>query len=46
VKSEPNFVEKLCVENMLRETKLCVTNQSLPTDQVCAKIETRKPNFV
>ena len=25
---------------MLRETKLCVTNQSLPTDQVCAKIKT------
>ena len=40
VKSEPNFAEKLCVENTLRETKLCAT------DQVCVTMESRKPNFV
>ena len=34
LKSEANFVEKLCVENTLRETKLCVT------------FDSRKINFV
>ena len=33
MKTEPNFAEKLCVENPLRETNLCAT------DQVCVTLE-------
>ena len=36
MKSEPNFVEKLCVENTLRETNLCAKNQ------VCVTMKSRK----
>jgi hypothetical protein len=36
VKPEPNFAEKLCVENTLRETNLCATNQ------LCVTMESRK----
>jgi hypothetical protein len=38
--TEPNFAEKFCVENTLRENMLCVTNQ------VCVTFENRKPNVV
>ncbi len=40
MKSEPNFADKLCVENTLRETKLCAT------DQVCVTLESRKPTLL